>query len=101
MARMAVADGITTIVATPHQLGGYSRNSSASIRCLVREFERRLMCERIPLRVLPGADVRIEPDLVSLLRRGDVLTLGDTGRYVLLELPHEIYFPLDRLLDEL
>ncbi len=51
--------------------------------------------------MLPGADVRIEPDLLQKIRRGKVLTLADRRRHVLLELPHDIYFPLERLLAEL
>jgi protein-tyrosine phosphatase len=35
------------------------------------------------------------------LRGGTVLTLADRGRHVLLELPHELYFPLEGLLEEL
>jgi protein-tyrosine phosphatase len=45
--------------------------------------------------------VRIEPDIVRKIRTGEVVTLGDHRRYVLLEVPHEIYFPLDRLLRNL
>jgi len=51
--------------------------------------------------VLPGADVRIEPDLPQRIRSGEVVTLGDHRRHVLLELPHDVYVPLDRLLTEL
>jgi protein-tyrosine phosphatase len=51
--------------------------------------------------VLPGADVRIEPDLVRKIRAGEVVTFGDRRCHVLLELPHEVYVPLERLLDEL
>ncbi len=51
--------------------------------------------------MLPGADVRIEPDLVRKIRSGEVLTLGDRRRHVLLELPHDVYLPLDRVLGEL
>jgi protein-tyrosine phosphatase len=101
MAQMAVADGIGTIVATPHQLGNYTKNSAATIRAAIAQFQLVLEERRIPLRVLPGADVRIEPDLVRKIRNGEVLTLGDRRRHVLLELPHDVYVPLDRLLDEL
>jgi protein-tyrosine phosphatase len=101
MARMAVADGISVIVATPHQLGSFSHNDAPTIRVAVEQLQARLESERIPLRVLPGADVRIEADLVARLGRGEVLTLADNGHYVLLELPHEMYFPLGRLLAEL
>ena len=101
MARMSVADGIGVIVATPHQLGAFSHNSASVIRRAVQELQSRLETEQIPLRVIPGADVRIEADLVARLARDEVLSLGDNGHYVLLELPHDMYFPLDRLLAEL
>ncbi len=101
MARMAADDGIAAIVATPHQLGNYSQNRSGTIRCLAEELQRLIDEEDIPLRVLPGADVRIEPEMVSKVLKGEVLTLGGRTRYVLLELPHELYVPLERLLSEL
>jgi len=101
MARLAVTEGIHTIVATPHQLGNFGRNTGAMIRARCLDLQRHLEAHQIPLRVLPGADVRIEPDLVRRIRSGEVVTLADGGRYVLLELPHEVYLPLDRLLDDL
>lgn len=101
MARLAVSEGIRTVVATPHQLGNYGRNRGETIRSQTAALRQLLAEHSVPLEVLPGADVRIEPDLVSKIRHGDVLTLADLRRYVLLELPHEIYLPLDRLLGEL
>jgi protein-tyrosine phosphatase len=101
MARMAAADGITTIIATPHQLGTFGRNQGDDIRRRVTELQLRVDEAHVPLRVLPGADVRIEADMVDRLTGGDVLTLGDHRRHVLLELPHELYLPLDRLLADL
>ncbi|MFZ1932558.1 MAG: CpsB/CapC family capsule biosynthesis tyrosine phosphatase [Thermoguttaceae bacterium] len=101
MAEMAAADGVTTIIATPHQLGNHAKNSGETIRAATTEFQRFLEQRHVPLHVLPGGDVRIEPDLVRKIRDGEVLTLGDCGRHLLLELPHDIYVPLDRLLDEL
>lgn len=101
MARMAVGEGIGTIICTPHQLGSYSSNRGTVIRERVSELQRLLATEGIPLRVLPGGDVRIDETLISGLRSGDVLTLGDRGRHVLLELPHEVYLPLEPLLAQL
>ena len=101
MARIAVADGFQSMVVTPHQLGSYGQNSGDEIRALTKEFQQCLDTEAIPLRVQPGADVRIDDGMVDLICRGDVLTLGDHRRHVLLELPHELYLPLDGLLDEL
>jgi protein-tyrosine phosphatase len=101
MARMAVVEGTETIVVTPHQLGAFRHNAGAAVRVRTAELQRVLAEHDIPLRVLPGADVRIEPDMMALLRSGDVLTLADRGKHVLLELPHELYFPLEPVLDKL
>jgi protein-tyrosine phosphatase len=101
MAEMAATDGIVTIVATPHQLGNYSQNTAEMIRTQTAWFQQMLGRMGIGLLLLPGADVRIDPDLPGKILSGKVLTLADRGRHVLLELPHEVYFPLDRLLREL
>ena len=101
MAEMAAYDGTRTVIVTPHQLGAFAHNTGDLIRRRTREFQQVLNDRGVDLTVLPGGDVRIEPGLVEMLRSGDVLTLGDHGRHVLLELPHELYVPLDRLLDDL
>ncbi len=101
MARMAVADGISTVIVTPHQLGGFAQNHGDAIRERTADLSQLLAEHNIPLTVLPGADVRIEPDMIARIQQGDVLSLADHRRHVLLELPHEIYVPLDRLLAEL
>jgi protein-tyrosine phosphatase len=101
MARLAADDGTTTIVATPHQLGSWSKNRGDEVRQLVAECNERIAAEKIPLTVLAGGEIRIEPALIEQLVTGELVTLGDHRRHVLLELPHELYFPLDGLMDEL
>jgi protein-tyrosine phosphatase len=101
MAQMASRDGIGTIVCTPHQMGNFSHNQGDEIRALVRQVQSTLDSAGISLTVLPGADVRIESDMIAKLKSGEVLTLADGGLYVLLELPHELYFPLEDVLDQL
>jgi protein-tyrosine phosphatase len=98
MARAAVADGISTAIVTPHQLGTNRDLDGPTIRAKTAHLQQYLNQHDVPLGVLPGAEVRIEPDLVAKIREGEVLTLADRGRYVLLELPHEIYLPLDEML---
>ena len=101
MARLAVEDGTTTIIATPHQLGSFGHNQGDDIRRRVAELQEQFDAADVPLQVLPGADVRIEPGMVEAIVRGEVLSLGDHRRHVLLELPHELYLPLEPVLDEL
>lgn len=98
MARQAVADGTTTLIATPHQLGGNRHVTVAAIQQGVANLRTQLEAAGVAVTVLPGADVRIEPELPRLLKCGDVLTLGDHGRHVLLELPHDVFVPLEPLL---
>jgi protein-tyrosine phosphatase len=101
MARMAVEDGIETVIVTPHQLGAYAGTGGTLIRQAVEEFRQRLSEAAIPLRILAGADVRVEETLVEKIQSGEVVTLGDHGKHVLLELPHEVYFPLEPLMEQL
>ena len=101
MATAALRDGARTVIATPHQLGGNSHVTATAIREAVASLNEAIAAAGIGLEVLPGADVRIEPELPALLRRGEVVTLADRGRHVLLELPHEVYFPIDSLLASL
>ena len=101
MARIAAADGIHAIIATPHQLGAFSHNRGDQIRWAAAELQQHFQQHRVQLQVLPGADVRVEVDLCDRIRGGDVLTLGDHSKHVLLELPHEMYFSLDACLESL
>ena len=101
MARIAIRESIFAIVATPHQLGAYVHNDAQMIRARTVELQQLLDQQGLPLRVLPGADVRIEETMLQQILSGEVLTLGDHGKHVLLELPHEIYFDIDPLLTSL
>ena len=101
MAEMAAADGIVAIVATPHQLGNYPHVTAENIRIQISRLQSMLEQRGIGLELLPGADVRIDPDLTGKILSGQVLTLADRCCHVLLELPHELYIPLDRLLGDL
>jgi protein-tyrosine phosphatase len=101
MGRMAAADGFQTVIVTPHQLGNFSQNTGDDIRQRVHELQRFFDRHEVALTILPGGDVRIEPDMVARLRAGEVVSLADLRRHVLLELPHELYLPLEGVLDEL
>jgi protein-tyrosine phosphatase len=99
LCRMLVADGITDVVATPHQLGRYDgRNTAAVVRESVKSLCEELERERVALRVTAGGDVRVDERIPSLLRRDEILTVGDGGKYLLLELPHEVFVDPLRLI---
>ncbi len=102
LCRLAVADGISVTVATPHQLGRYDgHNTADQIRSAVFDLNTTLQAERVPLTVLPGADVRIDERIGKLLAEDEVMTCADGRRYLLLELPAQAYVNPVRLLREL
>jgi protein-tyrosine phosphatase len=91
LCRALVQDGIGTVIASPHQLGRYDgRNSGKSIRDAVDALGTALAERNIPLRLLPGAEVRIDERIPRLIRSGEVLTLADQS-FLLLELIPENY----------
>ena len=101
MARLSIEQGVDTVVATPHQLGSFAFNRGDDLRRQTAALQRALNEAGVPLTVLPGADVRIEDGMAEAIVAGEVLTLGDHGRHVLLELPHELFVPLEGVLAEL
>lgn len=101
MAELAVSDGVTGIIATPHQLGAYRHNTPDRIHRRLKKLRDLLQEKGISLQVLPGADVRIESDLLERLDGGDLVTLAGHGKHLLLEFPHDIIVPVDSILEAL
>jgi protein-tyrosine phosphatase len=87
MASRAVADGIRIMVATPHVITGLYPNSRKAVLEALERFKGALQKNDLPLTVLPGAECRLEPELGERLSRGELLTINDGGRYLLVEMP--------------
>lgn len=88
MARIAVEDGVTTIVATPHMREGDYWNERPRVLEAVAAFRRVLEEEGIPLVVAPGSEVHLAPRLPERVAEGKLLTYGDAGAWLLLECPY-------------
>jgi protein-tyrosine phosphatase len=92
MCRIAHTDGIRTIVATPHTLNSLYQNDRPSILAKVRELNAALLHSEIQnpksnLIILPGADVHLCEETLRQLDGGKVTTIGDGGKYLLIEFP--------------
>ncbi len=83
MARVAVADGIHTVVATPHLTpGDFAHHPWIAEQ--VTLLQQALEQQGLPLRVLPGAEVVAAPEVLEYLP--GLPRLG-SGAYLLLETP--------------
>lgn len=89
MCELARKDGINTIVATPHLNPGVYEPERELILAKVNELNR---LNHVNLRILPGADNRVHPELLASIEKGQALTLNDNMRYILLELPAHFLF---------
>ncbi|WP_438347587.1 tyrosine-protein phosphatase [Paenibacillus sp. FA6] len=86
LARAAVAEGITTLIATPHHLNGRYNTPTEVMMQAVDMFKHELLQHRIPLRVEPGQEVHVHPGWIDEFYRGNLCTLANS-RYMLLEFP--------------
>lgn len=102
LCRRLAAEGIVTVVATPHQLGRFEGcNKAARVREAVRSLNEALTNSDVPLKVVPGGEVRVDERVCELLKADEILTLADCGRYILLELPYQVFIDIEPLLTEL
>lgn len=88
LVQQAAADGISTIVATSHMMpDGVFANHRGILLPLVAELKEHLHRSGVNVEIYPGGEVYMSPDVIARLERGELLTYGDAGRYMLLEMP--------------
>ncbi|RFU62727.1 tyrosine-protein phosphatase [Bacillus sp. V59.32b] len=87
MAKLAVQEGITSIIATPHHKNGNYENTKRVILQKVEELNTILNMAAIPLQILPGQEPRIYGELLEDYNKGEIITLNDSGKHLFIELP--------------
>jgi protein-tyrosine phosphatase len=115
MCWISYRDGVRTIVATPHILPGIYKNSRSTILAKTQELNEAIKkfgvgsspaCTKRfgegrefgvqdsdasthprtgALKILPGADVHFSPNLLQLCENGEIVTVNDDGRYLMVE----------------
>ena len=88
MCHLSYRDGIKTVVATPHTLNGVYQNDRSTILQKVQELNEALH-SALSLSILPGADVHFCSDLVHRFEQGEIETVNDKGRYMMIEFPSQ------------
>jgi protein-tyrosine phosphatase len=92
MAKLLLADGVSTVACTPHILPGLYANSGPEILKAIQRLRDIFDQEGIHIKLVSGADNHISPDFVAELQRGHLLPLAGS-RYVLMEPPHHVAPP--------
>ncbi|MBV7576689.1 capsular biosynthesis protein [Pseudomonas sp. PDM32] len=102
LARMAVADGIKTIVCTPHMHPGRHDNSVSGIQAACARMKVALFEADIALRIAAAAEVRFGDHLPAAIESQSLPFMGEWEgrRVVLLEFPHgQIPYAAEHLID--
>ena len=91
LARMAVEDGITHVVCTPHIHLGRFDNNPQTIADALAELRAGLQRENIPLKVAAAAELRVCSSILKLLKAKQIPFMGVWKRrkVLLLELPSD------------
>ncbi|TLS35174.1 tyrosine-protein phosphatase [Pseudalkalibacillus caeni] len=87
MARKAVEEGITKIVATPHHKNGHHHNERSRILEAIEKLNQQLKVENIPLTILPGQEIRINGEMEEEYESHQLLTFNDQHNHMLVEFP--------------
>jgi len=84
---LAAGEGVKAIFATPHSCDGVYDCSKEKILQACSGLVAILKKEGISTRVFPGAEVRVNHDLVVEYDKGSLLSLNNAGTHLLIELP--------------
>ena len=100
LAKIAVKDGITHMVCTPHIHPGRYDNTPATIATALAELQQGLVEQQINLVIAAAAEVRFGMEIMVAVKQGTLPFLGEWqgSPVLLLEFPHgEIPFGAEQL----
>lgn len=101
MCRMAYEEGTRLISATAHQSETWPDVTPERIRAATRRLQRQLAEKQIALTVFACAEVMVHPELEEAYAARRLLTVADGGRYLLVEMPHQLYVNLRGMVERL
>ncbi|MFH1991804.1 MAG: CpsB/CapC family capsule biosynthesis tyrosine phosphatase [Pseudomonadota bacterium] len=91
MSRAAATDGVKVIVAAPHFKPGAYEFTGPGILESINTLEVALKNAGIDIRIVPGAEVTVSPEMPKYLKQQRHLTINSNGRYFLAEFsPHSV-----------
>ncbi len=94
MCRMAGADGVRTMAATSHQNHRWCDVTPEGIRVATAQLRAALVSERIPVEVVPNAEITAAPETPLDWQAGKLLSAADQNQYLLVEMPKGVFVDL-------
>src|SRR5699024_4196574 len=88
MAKVAIEEGIHTIVASPHHKNRTYDNERADIEKNVSILNDLFAANNLALTVLPGQEVRIYGEILEDWEKGDILPINHS-KYLFIEFPSD------------
>lgn len=102
MARRAEADGIEIVAVSPHVIYQRRVNDTLEVRPRVEALQQAVDAAAIRVKFLPGGEIPMTAECLDWLNQDRLPTIGDNGRWILLEIPFGMVpFHLKMLLFEL
>lgn len=93
MAGIAVEDGISGIVCTPHCSPVFPGNSRSRIMAAVEMLRMRVFEAGIGIDLYPGCELSIQPTLADKIEAEESLTVNDCRNVALIEMPPDLISP--------
>jgi protein-tyrosine phosphatase len=101
MCRKAHDEGTRLIAATAHQNERYPSVTPERIRHAWSHLAATLRKAGVALTTFPCAEVMVQPDMDVSWEKGDLLSVADRRKYLLIELPHGLFVDLNHMVRNL
>src|SRR5438105_13906453 len=88
MCKLMVEQGIRHAAAGANENDDFPDNTPEKIRAADSKLAEQLKINEVPLEVRPCAEVMVGTETLKQLSRGELMTVGDAGKYLLIEMPH-------------
>src|SRR5258708_3229722 len=98
MCRIAWDEGIRLSAALAHQNERWKDVTPQLIRDRAKQLTANLTKAGVGLCVFPCAEVTVHPEIEESWRRGDLLSIADRGKYLLIELPRGLFVDLREII---
>ena len=89
MASIAAEDGIRQMVVTPHTLNGVYVNGRNEILKKCEVLNSILARSQVPVKIIPGSEVRMCPEVISGIENNSIMTINDKRKHIYIELPDQ------------